>query len=392
MAIQIQVRHDTAANWTAANPILAIGELGVEEDTHTFKIGNGATAWAALAYASGPAGPTGATGAPGAAGTNGTNGLSVLNGTGAPAGSTGVDGDFYIDTAAWLIYGPKAAGVWGAGTSLIGSGMANPMTSAGDIIVGGAAGAPARLAVGGANTVLHGGPGPGYSAVLPADLDVSADNTTANATSTHHGLLPKLSGVSTDVLKGDGSWAAPSGGGGALVLLEQHTASNSATLDFTTAISAAYDEYLIEVLDLLPATAGAAPLLCVSTDGGSTFQASAYYWSQNNTQIGGATGGANGASNVSDIVLWGDSAGAGQGNGAANTFSGSFRLFNPLGTATYKYVRGEGLGHYNGNNSWYQFSMGGFWLATTAVNAFRVLYSSGNIASGTIRVYGIAKS
>ena len=214
MAIQIQVRHDTAANWTAANPTLAIGELGLETDTHTFKVGDGATAWAALAYSSGPAGPTGATGAAGAAGTNGTNGLSVLNGSGVPAGSTGVDGDFYIDTAAWNIYGPKTAGAWGAGTSLIGSGMANPMTTAGDIIVGGAAGAPGRLAVGGANTVLHGGTGPAYSAVLPADLDVSADNVTANATSAHHGLLPKLSGAATDVLKGDGSWGA--GGGGAL--------------------------------------------------------------------------------------------------------------------------------------------------------------------------------
>ena len=214
MAIQIQFRHGTAAEWTAANPTLAIGELGLETDTHTYKMGDGATAWAALAYASGPAGPTGATGAAGAAGTNGTNGLSVLNGSGVPAGSTGVDGDFYIDTAAWLIYGPKAGGAWGAGTSLIGSGMANPMTTAGDIIVGGTAGAPGRLAVGGANTVLHGGTGPAYSAVLPADLDVSADNATANATSTHHGLLPKLSGAATDVLKGDGSWGAGGGGGG----------------------------------------------------------------------------------------------------------------------------------------------------------------------------------
>lgn len=44
-------RHDTAANWTAANPVLALGEMGVETDTNKFKFGDGSTAWADLAYA-----------------------------------------------------------------------------------------------------------------------------------------------------------------------------------------------------------------------------------------------------------------------------------------------------------------------------------------------------
>jgi len=51
---QIQVRRDTAAEWTRVNPILASGELGFETDTGKFKIGNGTAAWAALVYA--PAG------------------------------------------------------------------------------------------------------------------------------------------------------------------------------------------------------------------------------------------------------------------------------------------------------------------------------------------------
>lgn len=49
----IQSRHDTAANWTTANPTLAAGEIGVETDTHKLKIGDGTTAWTSLAYASG---------------------------------------------------------------------------------------------------------------------------------------------------------------------------------------------------------------------------------------------------------------------------------------------------------------------------------------------------
>jgi hypothetical protein len=51
MAVQIQLRRDTAANWTSANPTLALGEFGMETDTMLYKIGDGTTAWASLAYA-----------------------------------------------------------------------------------------------------------------------------------------------------------------------------------------------------------------------------------------------------------------------------------------------------------------------------------------------------
>ena len=50
MAVKIQFRRDTAANWTSANPTLAQGELGLETDTRKFKIGDGSTAWASLSY------------------------------------------------------------------------------------------------------------------------------------------------------------------------------------------------------------------------------------------------------------------------------------------------------------------------------------------------------
>jgi hypothetical protein len=45
MAIRIQIRRDTAANWTSSNPVLRAGEFGVETDTLKFKIGNGTSTW-----------------------------------------------------------------------------------------------------------------------------------------------------------------------------------------------------------------------------------------------------------------------------------------------------------------------------------------------------------
>ena len=54
MAVQIQLRRDTASNWTSANPTLAAGEFAIETDTDKYKIGDGSTAWTSLGYSSLP--------------------------------------------------------------------------------------------------------------------------------------------------------------------------------------------------------------------------------------------------------------------------------------------------------------------------------------------------
>jgi len=43
---------------------------------------------------------------------------TILNGKGAPSTAVGIDGDFYIDSAALAIYGPKTLGRWPAPSSL----------------------------------------------------------------------------------------------------------------------------------------------------------------------------------------------------------------------------------------------------------------------------------
>jgi hypothetical protein len=53
MTVKIQVRRGTASAWTTANTTLSAGEFGFETDTNLFKIGDGSTAWTALAYAGG---------------------------------------------------------------------------------------------------------------------------------------------------------------------------------------------------------------------------------------------------------------------------------------------------------------------------------------------------
>jgi len=50
MTNPIQIKRDTAANWTTNNPVLLIGTWALETDTKRYKIGDGSTAWTSLAY------------------------------------------------------------------------------------------------------------------------------------------------------------------------------------------------------------------------------------------------------------------------------------------------------------------------------------------------------
>lgn len=52
--VQLQVRRDTAANWTSTDTVLTASEIGFETDTGWHKIGDGSTAWTSLPYYHGP--------------------------------------------------------------------------------------------------------------------------------------------------------------------------------------------------------------------------------------------------------------------------------------------------------------------------------------------------
>jgi len=77
MAFRVQIRRDTALNWTTNDPILLDGEFGYETDTGRYKIGNGIDVWSDLIYSL--VGITGPTGSQGVTGPTGPSGPNVLN-------------------------------------------------------------------------------------------------------------------------------------------------------------------------------------------------------------------------------------------------------------------------------------------------------------------------
>ena len=105
MADQIQLRRDTAANWTSANPTLASGEFGLETDTDQFKVGDGTTAWTSLGYGGiqgpqgiqGIQGIQGETGPQGPQGEQGIQGIQGIQGETGPQGPQGEPGEVTAD-------------------------------------------------------------------------------------------------------------------------------------------------------------------------------------------------------------------------------------------------------------------------------------------------------
>lgn len=186
----------------------------------------------------------------------------------------------------------------------------------------------------------------------------------------------------------DGAAGAAGAAGGDLVLLEQHTAAASATLNFTTAISAAYDLYLIEFLHVVPATDNVDFYMRMSTDGGATYDATGIYGAPNiQYNQGTFSSTLNGGLVQTFMYLW---------NGFDTTITqgslnGFLKLYGPATTTAYKQVIGQ-LGGITNDGNYYGHNVAGFYRSLTAVNAFQFLFSAGNIASGTIRVYGIAKT
>lgn len=56
LKVDFKLQRGSAADWTARNPILKLGEPGYESDTHKLKIGDGITAWVGLSYVAGSGG------------------------------------------------------------------------------------------------------------------------------------------------------------------------------------------------------------------------------------------------------------------------------------------------------------------------------------------------
>ncbi|HSY92341.1 MAG TPA: hypothetical protein VK812_13270 [Candidatus Binatus sp.] len=178
---------------------------------------------------------------------------------------------------------------------------------------------------------------------------------------------------------------------GALVQLESHTASTSATLDFTTCLSGSYQAYRFQLRNLLPSSGSNTIALRVSTNGGSSYDATNGNYLGGDHHVGFNSLAGDGTQYFSTTELLIGVQNQQTSGTTGDGTSGWLDLYNTNSTSADKEFVWQTFASSSSTNSTYSAFGGGWYInnAASAVNAVRFLFASGNINAGTIVCYGV---
>jgi hypothetical protein len=179
---------------------------------------------------------------------------------------------------------------------------------------------------------------------------------------------------------------------GKLKLISSQTASNSASISFTTGLTSTYKVYKFVFTSLHPRSDGVDFTFNMSTDGGSNYNVTktstmfVAYHDEIDANTGLVYEGAGDlAQGTGFNPLTRDT-----GNGADESCSGSLTLFNPASTTYVKHWISR-TNSYQLNNNSQEWNSAGYGNTTSAVNAVQFKFASGNM-DGTIYLYAIDNS
>ena len=180
--------------------------------------------------------------------------------------------------------------------------------------------------------------------------------------------------------------------GGNLQLISTTTASDSSTISITSGIDTTYKEYVIIMINVHPVTDNVDFRMNLSADGGSNYNVTktshffraSHEEGDGSASLDNATGPdlaqSTGVQAISGLTIGGDN---------DQSCSGEVRLFNPSGTTFIKHYNVITQTYSANGDSSVQCFVGGYGNTTSAINAIQFTMSSGNIQSGTFKLYGI---
>jgi hypothetical protein len=177
---------------------------------------------------------------------------------------------------------------------------------------------------------------------------------------------------------------------GKMTLISEQTASGSASISFTSGIDSTYPIYKFEFINMHPATDGAEFQFNMSTDGGSNYNVTkttttplAQHSEDDATTSLEYNTTRDLAQSTSNQII-----GVAIGSDNDQNCSGTLNLFNPSSTTFVKHFITNVNSSTSANRTLHSF-FAGYANTTSAIDAVRFQMSSGNIDSGTIKLYGI---
>ena len=196
-----------------------------------------------------------------------------------------------------------------------------------------------------------------------------------------------VSGGTTLIDNGTLDAAVPSG---SLILLSTQTASASATISFTSGIDSTYDSYVFKFINIHPAT-DSTEFSVGFRDGDTAYDAvkttTAFVAVHNEADSEAALNNRSGneglAQNTGFQVL-----NLNIGNGNDESLSGELTLFNPSSTTFVKHFIAKTQYYQDGDAS-LNYYIAGYNNVTAAIDGVQFKMNSGNIDSGTIKMYGV---
>jgi hypothetical protein len=194
------------------------------------------------------------------------------------------------------------------------------------------------------------------------------------------------------VIKSDGisSWDVLSETPGYTLLTTNNT--GGATMDFTQHINSRFNSFLLSLVNVRPVNDDQGFWLRVSEDAGANWKSGASDYDWATISRSGATSNVNNDTADSEIELIDSSFGAGLGVGNATTeaLNGEVYFYNPSGTAQHKRFKAH-LSWSNANGNAGIADTTGIYKSANAITGVQFLFETGNITSGSIRLYGLKR-
>ena len=177
--------------------------------------------------------------------------------------------------------------------------------------------------------------------------------------------------------------------GGALNLISTQTASSSATISFTSGIDSTYKEYIFKFINIHPSVDGEKFEFNFSSDSGSNYNVT------KTSTVFYAVHSEDGSASSLTYDTYSDLAqdtGFQRiqfiGNQNDECLSGTLHLFDPSNTTFVKHYMGVANDYINTDRSVNPY-YAGYGNTTSAIDAVQFKMGSGNIDSGTIKLYGV---